>query len=266
MGCVLFGSVSYTHLYGSDIQSIAAQITKLRFFISLIVDCERDASKPNFGIPTLPNLETKFVAANSLIAKKKQDRQRNLFENPEIEPTKEELAKVRHEHFMAKSASAKRRLREKDQELREKLAKLLADDNNFAPEDAIQLAAWNPYDQDVYKRQVVYPPAVEQNWKTTFKDFGIDKYTKFITNGSLNKVLDEDNYDYWNADEYDLVLVDEAHKFRSHTTNAFEQLQEICKMPRINQGHILSLIHISYLASFEKEERTKNTNLLTSFL
>lgn len=85
---------------------------------------------------------------------------------------------------------------------------------------------------------VVYPPAVEQNWKTTFKDFGIDKYTKFITNGSLSKILDEDNYDYWNADEYDLILVDEAHKFRSHTTNAFEQLQEICKMPRINRGHI----------------------------
>lgn len=85
---------------------------------------------------------------------------------------------------------------------------------------------------------VVYPPAVEQNWKTTFKDFGIDKYTKFVTNGSLNKILDEDNYDYWNADEYDLILVDEAHKFRSHTTNAFEQLQEICKMPRVNQGHI----------------------------
>ena len=92
--------------------------------------------------------------------------------------------------------------------------------------------------RDNTKILVVYPPAVEQNWKTTFKDFGIDKYTKFITNGSLNKVLDEDNYDYWNADEYDLVLVDEAHKFRSHTTNAFEQLQEISKMPRINQGHI----------------------------
>lgn len=54
-------------IYGSDIQSIAAQITKLRFFISLICDCEKDASKPNFGIPTLPNLETKFVTANSLI-------------------------------------------------------------------------------------------------------------------------------------------------------------------------------------------------------
>ena len=92
--------------------------------------------------------------------------------------------------------------------------------------------------RDNTKILVVYPPAVEQNWKSTFKDFGIDKYTKFITNGSLNKILDEENYDYWNADEYDLILVDEAHKFRSHTTNAFEQLQEICKMPRINQGNI----------------------------
>ena len=85
---------------------------------------------------------------------------------------------------------------------------------------------------------VVYPPAVEQNWNSTFKDFGIDKYAKFITNGSLSKVLDEEDYNYWNAEEYDLVLVDEAHKFRSHTTSAFEQLQEICKMPRLEAGNI----------------------------
>lgn len=92
--------------------------------------------------------------------------------------------------------------------------------------------------RDHTKILVVYPPAVEQNWKATFKDFGIDKYANFITNGSLGKVLDEDNYNYWNADEYDLILVDEAHKFRSHTTAAFEQLQEICKMPRIDNGNI----------------------------
>ncbi len=111
-------------IYGSDIQSIAAQITKLRFFISLICNCEKDATKPNFGIPTLPNLETKFVAANSLIAKKKQE-SHNLFENPEIEPTKKELTEIRHEHFSAKTAYRKSTLREKDKQLREKLAKLL---------------------------------------------------------------------------------------------------------------------------------------------
>ena len=141
-------SVIENCLYGSDIQSIAAQITKLRFFISLICDCEKDASKPNFGIPTLPNLETKFVSANSLVAKKKKPAEGNLFENPEIEPTKNELAEIRHKHFSAKSASTKHRLREKDQVVREKLAKLLSDDDNFAPEDAKQLAAWNPYDQN----------------------------------------------------------------------------------------------------------------------
>jgi len=91
---------------------------------------------------------------------------------------------------------------------------------------------------DRTKILVVYPPAVEQNWKATFKDFGIDKYANFVSNGSLSKILDEDNYNYWNADEYDLILVDEAHKFRSHTTSAFEQLQEICKMPRIESGNI----------------------------
>lgn len=85
---------------------------------------------------------------------------------------------------------------------------------------------------------VVYPPAVEQNWKSTFQDFGIDHVTKFITNGSLSKVLDEENYDYWDAEEYDLILVDEAHNFRNHTSGAFEQLQEICKMPRINSGGV----------------------------
>ena len=134
-------------IYGSDIQRIAAQITKLRFFISLICNCEKDVNKPNFGIPTLPNLETKFVAANSLISKKRQE-SHSLFENPEIEPTKKELTRIRHEHFSAKTANRKSTLREQDKILREKLAKLLAEDEDFAPEDAKQLAAWNPYDQN----------------------------------------------------------------------------------------------------------------------
>ena len=141
-------SVIENCLYGSDIQSIAAQITKLRFFISLICDCEKDASKPNFGIPTLPNLETKFVSANTLIAKKKRDPQGNLFENPEIEQTKRKLAEIRHKHFSAKSASTKYRLRKEDEELRGKLINLLSDDNGFAQDDAKQLAKWNPYDQN----------------------------------------------------------------------------------------------------------------------
>ena len=187
-------SVIENCLYGSDIQSIAAQITKLRFFISLICDCEKDASKPNFGIPTLPNLETKFVSANSLIAKKKKPAQGNLFENPEIEPTKNELAEIRHKHFSAKSASTKHRLREKDQALREKLAKLLSDEDNFAPEDAKQLAAWNPYDQNAVS------PFFDPEWMFGVADgfdivIGNPPYIQLQNNGGeLAKLYENCNY------------------------------------------------------------------------
>jgi hypothetical protein len=54
-------------LYGVDIQPIAAEISKLRCFLTLIVDENVDDSKPNRGVDPLPNLEFKFVTANSLM-------------------------------------------------------------------------------------------------------------------------------------------------------------------------------------------------------
>jgi ERCC4-related helicase len=84
---------------------------------------------------------------------------------------------------------------------------------------------------------VVYPPAVEKNWKNTFKNFKIDHCAKFISNGNLNKILDK-HPDYWNREDYDLIIVDEAHKFRNHKTGAFQSLQLICKSGRANKGRI----------------------------
>ena len=141
-------------IYGVDIQTIATQISKLRFFISLIVEQEAmDLSKPeeNYGVLTLPNLETKFVAANTLIGMKKKkegDFVNSLFTDPRIDETKHQLMEVRKEHFYAKSAYKKKELRDKDALLRVQLSKLLQDNNEFAPEDAIQFSQWNPYDQN----------------------------------------------------------------------------------------------------------------------
>lgn len=138
-------------IYGIDIQPIAIQISKLRFFISLVVEQEAiNINKPedNYGILTLPNLETKFVAANTLIGIKAKPKQHNLFEDPLVEETKQELLAVRHEHFYAKTAGAKKRLREQDAILRDSLSRLLEQNKDFAPEDALQLSQWNPYDQN----------------------------------------------------------------------------------------------------------------------
>ena len=94
--------------------------------------------------------------------------------------------------------------------------------------------------RDYTKILVVFPPAIEKNWKNTFKDFKIDKYTKFITNGRLERIL-ESHDDYWNKEEYDLIIVDEAHKYRNHKTGVFQNLQLICKSPRANKGLIEGL-------------------------
>ena len=141
-------------IYGIDIQTIAVQISKLRFFISLVVEQDAmDISKPenNYNVLTLPNLETKFVAANTLIGiqrKKAGDFVGTLFTDPQIETTKQQLIKIRKQHYYAKTVGAKKRLREQDAILRNKLTKLLQDNNDYAPEDAKQFSQWNPYDQN----------------------------------------------------------------------------------------------------------------------
>ena len=83
---------------------------------------------------------------------------------------------------------------------------------------------------------VVCPPALVPNWKRTARDFQVDNHFQFITNGSLNKVLNEEDYDYSNADQYDLVVIDESHKFRNDYTGMYLELQEICKRPRARRA------------------------------
>jgi len=55
-------------IYGVDIQQIAVEIAKLRFFISLLVDEKIDEKKDNWGIEPLPNLDFKVMQGNSLVS------------------------------------------------------------------------------------------------------------------------------------------------------------------------------------------------------
>jgi superfamily II DNA or RNA helicase len=83
---------------------------------------------------------------------------------------------------------------------------------------------------------IVYPPALEKNWTTTFKDFQIQNYCDFTTNGSLDKIIDGKFKN--DKERYDLILIDEAHKFRNHRSQQFQNLQIICKSGRENVGNI----------------------------
>lgn len=136
-------------IYGVDIQPIATQISKLRFFISLVVDQKVDKTQKDFGIRPLPNLETKFVAANTLIGINKTKTGQflgSLFDKKEVQKLEKELKKVRHKIFSIKTPKRKRELREEDKELREKISNLLSED--YGNETAKLLANWDPYDQN----------------------------------------------------------------------------------------------------------------------
>jgi hypothetical protein len=134
-------------IYGVDIQPIAVQIAKLRFFISLVVDQTVDDARPNRGVRPLPNLETKFVAANTLIGIARP--QQLALRDPAIEQKERELAGVRQRHFAARSQATKEKYRQADQRLRGELAALLRQDG-WGRDTAGQLAAWNPYDQNAH--------------------------------------------------------------------------------------------------------------------
>jgi adenine-specific DNA-methyltransferase len=130
-------------IYGVDIQPIALQIAKLRCFISLIVEQKVDNNQPNRGILPLPNLETKFVAANSLISLPLQMSLRS----PAVEVKEKELKEVRQKHFTARTKATKDKYRKRDEELRNEISGLLKS-TGLETALADSLAQWNPYDQN----------------------------------------------------------------------------------------------------------------------
>ena len=134
-------------IYGVDIQPIAIQISKLRFFISLVVDQKaNDNPAENFGIRPLPNLEAKFVAANTLIGLDKKDS--SLFDTPEILAKKEELKVAKHKIFGAKTVRTKRKYKDAVNRIRQEIAELLRSLGAIGESEAAVLASWDMFDQN----------------------------------------------------------------------------------------------------------------------
>ena len=134
-------------IYGVDIQPIAIQISKLRFFISLVVD-QKTNNNPvdNFGIRPLPNLEAKFVAANTLIGLEKKEA--SLFDSAEIKQKEKELKEAKHRIFGAKTVKTKRKYKERVATLRTEIAEMLEESGFIANAEAQQLASWDMFDQN----------------------------------------------------------------------------------------------------------------------
>ena len=111
-------------IFGVDIQPIACQIAKLRFFISLAIEQEPDRGAENFGIKPLPNLETRFVAADTLIGIDLSET-KGLFQDDTVQQLLKEIDRIRERFFLANNRTQKRKLEEQEEDCRKQLEKEL---------------------------------------------------------------------------------------------------------------------------------------------
>ena len=137
-------------IHGVDIQPIAVQIAKLRFFIALIVEQKKRDGLENFGLTSLPNLETKIVAADTLLPIPRQNRQASLLDDPRIAEVEEALRDASAGYFSARTRRTKLAQRERIQQLHDRLCALLQENSLVNRDDARRMAAYDPFDQNAH--------------------------------------------------------------------------------------------------------------------
>ena len=135
-------------IFGVDIQPIACQIAKLRFFISLAIEQEPDGdASNNFGIKPLPNLETRFVVGNTLIGLQLAEARLLLLDDA-VQQLLKEIEAIREKHFLANNRAQKLRLEAQEEELHKQLENELE----------IQRTKWVKSQQRAIERKVTQLP------------------------------------------------------------------------------------------------------------
>lgn len=153
-------------LFGVDIQPVAAEISKLRCFLSLVVDENIDENKPNRGIEPLPNLEFKFVTADTLIKLPEENGQRGLFDNWEEMQELEELRNDYIQSYGKQKQCIKKQFLKVQQKMFNDQLSLFSDKASRA----YQLSTWNPFGHE------------KSDWFDPKWMFGIEKFDVVIGN------------------------------------------------------------------------------------
>ncbi|MDR1962792.1 MAG: N-6 DNA methylase [Planctomycetaceae bacterium] len=191
-------------IYGVDIQPMAVQITELRLFLSLVEEITPDHKKDNYGIEPLPNLETKFVCANTLIGLQREKQGR--LEIQGIKATIEQLKLTRNQHIVANNSDEKNRLQEYDKALRNTLAVYLEESGDLQHDTAIHLVQWNPYDQT--QSSNFFDPQFMFGVESFDIVIGNPPYV-FARNSKSKKISATDKsyfYDHYKLSEYQINL------------------------------------------------------------
>ncbi len=124
------------NIFGVDIEPMAVEISRLRTWLSLVVDAVIKPSEKNKGIEELPNLDFKFMCANSLISLEQEE---GLFDNKQMA---EQMQAIRERYFKTNNQ------RIKDKMKRDFEGILKNNRSMFASEKQKQLLTYHPFSSD----------------------------------------------------------------------------------------------------------------------
>ncbi|TXJ21394.1 type II restriction endonuclease [Brachyspira aalborgi] len=147
-------------IHGVDIQPIAIEISKLRAFLSLIVEEEKNESEENLGIKPLPNLEFNFISANSLMPLEVKNNTQQSFNSMYVDGIIEKIKSISEDYFNASSEENKNNIKYRFEELRD----FIVNNDYLEAEDKKKFLSWNPF----------------ENKSTDFFDSEIQFGTKFF--------------------------------------------------------------------------------------
>lgn len=130
-------------IHGVDIQPIAIEISRLRAFLSLIVDEEKNDKEDNLGIKALPNLEFNFISANSLISLDRKSNLQKGFEDNATEGFIVSMRNIAEKYFIADSLEKKERAKRDFDNLQSRIT----NHNGFlSEENKDRFLSWNPFE------------------------------------------------------------------------------------------------------------------------
>ena len=197
-------------IHGVDIQPIAIEISRLRAFLSLIVDEEKESGHENLGIKALPNLEFNFISANSLISLEHKEKEQKELKDETMDGFIKSMRNIAEEYFNADSLGKKKKIKYKFDSLQ---SRIINESDFLTSEDKKKFLSWNPFENkstDFFDSEIQFgtkffdivignPPYgakisaedkkyFKENYKTTKTIKGVQKgsldtYTLFIEKG-----------------------------------------------------------------------------------
>lgn len=200
-------------IHGVDIQPIAIEISRLRAFLSLIVDEEKESGHENLGIKALPNLEFNFISANSLISLEHKEKEQKEFSDETTEGIIKRMRNIAEEYFNADTVEKKIRIKTEFESLMGGIENKSRDILELDADDKKKFLSWNPFENkstDFFDSEIQFgtkffdivignPPYgakisaedkkyFKENYKTTKTIKGVQKgsldtYTLFIEKG-----------------------------------------------------------------------------------